>query len=244
MATLLNTQVPLSYLAQITKADGLPENLRRNIAPAVWARAAFLDETEIAVGLVDTAIAARPELKPYLESYLQTKSAPERKFVAAFTVLHFPGLRPYVDDSYARTTPYGKIDDYADNWWCNDVGASTESFFDKRDALLYREEHLDETPVPQPPAFLNPNEKARAEKEWSEVRSFGPVTRYLPQIVVTWAHQHPDDSRVPEALHLAVRATRYGCDDGKPSSLSHTAFSILHKNYPGSEWARKTPYWY
>jgi hypothetical protein len=53
-----------------------------------------------------------------------------------------------------------------------------------------------------------------------------------------------DDPRAPEALHLAVRATRYGCKDEKTGSFSKQAYDALHKKYPKSTWAQKTKYWY
>jgi hypothetical protein len=54
----------------------------------------------------------------------------------------------------------------------------------------------------------------------------------------------PDDPRAPEVLHLAVRATRYGCTDNGTGSRSQAAFALLHRKYTNSEWAKKTPYWF
>ena len=61
---------------------------------------------------------------------------------------------------------------------------------------------------------------------------------------IQWAKEAPDDPRVPEALHLAVRTTRYGCVDGETTSFSKAAFQLLHRRYPKSEWAKKTKYWF
>lgn len=53
------------------------------------------------------------------------------------------------------------------------------------------------------------------------------------------------DDRIPEALHLAVRATRYGCDkDGPKGTVSQDAFWALHKLYGKTPWAEATPYWF
>jgi hypothetical protein len=49
---------------------------------------------------------------------------------------------------------------------------------------------------------------------------------------------------VPEALHIAVTSTRYGCTDKDTGRWSKAAFQLLHKRYPKSEWAKKTPYWF
>jgi hypothetical protein len=65
---------------------------------------------------------------------------------------------------------------------------------------------------------------------------------YLAAQIVAWAGNHPADPRAAEALHLAVRAVRYDCG-GKPGA-SKEAFQLLHRQYPNSEWARKTKYWY
>jgi hypothetical protein len=91
---------------------------------------------------------------------------------------------------------------------------------------------------------LNAAERQRPAAEWQHLSSYGTAPRYLPRIVIEWAKKHPEDARVPEALHLAVRATRYGCQDGKPNPLSREAFNLLHQNYPKSEWAKQTPFWF
>ena len=49
---------------------------------------------------------------------------------------------------------------------------------------------------------------------------------------------------VGEALHLVVRATRYGCLDADSGNYFRRAFTLLHKRYPRDPWTRKTPYWF
>ena len=56
--------------------------------------------------------------------------------------------------------------------------------------------------------------------------------------------EHPDDERVPEALYLAVRSTRFGCTGPSTAKLSKQAFEILHTKYSKTPWAEKTKYWY
>jgi outer membrane protein assembly factor BamD (BamD/ComL family) len=62
--------------------------------------------------------------------------------------------------------------------------------------------------------------------------------------VIQWANSHPADPRVPEALHLAVKTTRYGCTDKDSARWSKAAFDVLHNKYPNSPWTKKTPYWF
>jgi hypothetical protein len=61
---------------------------------------------------------------------------------------------------------------------------------------------------------------------------------------VAWARKVPTDPRVPEALHLAVRASHYRSGDSDTGKYSQQAFAILHSRYPKSPWTADTPYWY
>jgi hypothetical protein len=62
--------------------------------------------------------------------------------------------------------------------------------------------------------------------------------------MIQWATKDPDDPRLPEALHLAVNATRYGCGDKDTGRWSKAAFDLLHRKYPNTTWAKKTKYWF
>jgi hypothetical protein len=61
---------------------------------------------------------------------------------------------------------------------------------------------------------------------------------------VDWARKHPDDPRLPEALHRAVQASRYRCTDANTGKYSKQAFDLLHGQYPKSKWTDRTKYWY
>ena len=68
---------------------------------------------------------------------------------------------------------------------------------------------------------------------------------YLSAAAIAWARAHPSDPRVPEALHLAVRATHFGSSaDASTSPYSKEAFDLLHARYPDSPWTKQTKYWY
>ena len=45
--------------------------------------------------------------------------------------------------------------------------------------------------------------------------------------VLAWAKRTPDDPCMPEALHLAVRSTRYGCTNAKTTQFSKQADELL-----------------
>ena len=235
-ATLLNTRIPSEIFARVAQSVSLPASLRRRMAPAAWARAALLDETAIAKQMAEPAAVAEPALKPYLEEYAKAQNRDDRQFAAVFAILHFPGMRPYVDGPYPRATAFEFIDDYRDNWWTADVGG------DVTDVNYAKSEPATGPNSAQvsSPAFLSAEEKQRAATEWHELHALGSASHYLPRMVLDRGKKHPKDPRVPEALYLAVRAMRYGTSN----DLSQDCYNMLHQNYPASEWTRQTPYWY
>jgi hypothetical protein len=243
-ATLINTRIPVDVFARIALSSALPANLHNRMAPSAWARAALLDQSNLAGQLSEAAVKAAPALQPYLQQYAMAQTPEERRFAAAFAILHFPGLRPFVDGPLPRTTAFQKIDNYRDNWWCQDGGSlDEENGFSN--AIYYSQGNpAPGAPATPFPALLDAGERQRATAEWKRLSSYGTAGRYLPGTVIAWAKKHPEDARVPEALHLAVRAVHYGCGDGKDNLLGGEAFKILHKNYPKSEWAKQTPYWF
>jgi hypothetical protein len=258
-ATLLNTRIPITLFARIAQSAIFPADLHRRIAPSAWARAALLGQADVAAQLAKAAGEAEPALNPYLQQYAKAGSPEERQFAAVFAILHFPGLRPYVDGPYPRLTAFQEIDSFHDNWWFGDAGSDmsypnfAKSWLDRDRTLSQPATASGSTPgltegeTTGPtatsaglPAILDTAGRQRAAAEWRELHALGSASRYLPRVVIDWEKKHPSDPRVPEALHLAIRAMRYGSSNER----SREAFTLLHKNYPNSEWAKQTPYWF
>ena len=159
-----------------------------------------------------------------------------------FLILKYPGTRPYVDEGVGRLTPLDQIDNYRNNWWCalQEKGKEPDAEAEGRPGnpllkMLREASALD---------FLTAAQKAAVQAEVQKLRALETAPNYLVAQVLAWAKRMPNDPRVPEALHLAVRSTRYGCTDGKTTQFSKQAFQVLHKQYPQSPWARQTKYWY
>jgi hypothetical protein len=96
-----------------------------------------------------------------------------------------------------------------------------------------------------PQIFLSSAQRAAGEREWAALAERAAVaTNFLCAETLAWAKPHPGDPRLPEALYLAVRATRYGPADKSTRDYSRQSFELLHRRFPNSEWARKTKYWY
>jgi hypothetical protein len=144
------------------------------------------------------------------------------------------------------------LSNYRQNWWCawkrragvpddkydgNDYESSTKIAAPL--SLLYPGGKVTS------PAFLDAAARAQAEKEWDALATTGPAVQALGDAVLAYAKAHPEDPRVPQALHYVVRASRYGCYvTAAKTNYSKLAYELLHKNYPDSAWTKKTPYWF
>lgn len=239
----LTKATPVSLLALVAQSPALPIYLRRRISVAAWTRAVLLGENREALQITQELEKFRPETKPFLEAYRSATGAKSRHFAAVYAILHFPGMQPFITGDWGRGTPFAKIDDYRDNWWSVGGIAWWEPSNNEWQLNQALDEVYDQGQTPQP-WLLSAKQRSVADAEWERMQALETAPDYLTQEVLAWARSHPKDSRVPEALHLAVRATRYGMTDSQTGTLSKAAFELLHREYPKSPWAAKTRYWF
>ncbi len=228
---VFNRGLPLAVLEGAASSERLPAVVRRDVAAMTWVRAVLLSDWErarrLSVSLPDGAAQV------------------EDRFSAAYYLLRNPGLRPYLVSGTLMRRNTGEIDSLRDNWWCAFDSGGPLDAWPYRQAMDSKLAH-DQAPPPEPqlPDFLDAAQLEQFSHEWSRLLSLDTAPNWLAGIVVEHAREHPDDPRLPEALHLAVRSTRYGCTNNDTGSASQSAFSLLHRRYPDSEWAKKTPYWF
>ena len=142
-------------------------------------------------------------------------------FDQVITLLKTPGMKRDVDPGYGRNTAQvDKIDYFRDNWWCSPNAPDIQDL-----------------------AFLSDADRKQVAAE-TEKRSIATGPDWLAAQTIAFAQAHPEDPRVPEALALAVRSTRFGCTDSQTGEFSQRAFNLLHTGYPDSDWTKKTPYWF
>jgi hypothetical protein len=237
-------------LVRAVQAAKLPPGLQRDVALSTWVRAHLAGDIESAKALAPFIETITPNLKLGFEEYTSATDADARNFVAAFLMLHQPGLRPYFAVGVNRPASLGEIDNYRDNWWCGPQNAdngSNDPLWDDTYTWAASSAHLE--PVlhgarPQRVEFLEQKEVQQAQTEIGRLKQIAGAPDYFAEIVLDWAEKHPDDPRVPEALHLVVRATRYGCADRETSKYSKAAFERLYRRYRKSEWTERTKYWF
>jgi hypothetical protein len=235
-ANIFNRAMPVVIMKDAARSPILAENLRRDVAQAAFSRAALLDDHETALAAAKLLAKVYPETTSFLTAY-QTATTPEaRRFAAAYLSLKFPGLRPYVIAGVGRTTALREIDSYRDNYWCAEPPTSMSG-------TAWQGEDEDKSKVTPivPPEFLKAS-RALAAKEVAALQALGTAPNYFCRIAIEWTEQNPADARSPEALHLAVRSTRYGCTDKETGRWSKAAFDLLHRRYPNTTWANNTKY--
>jgi hypothetical protein len=250
-ARAINQGLPLSLMAEAVLGQGLAPSLRRELAIATWVRAGVLGDERTALAVLPALDSLAPELKAQTAAYRGATNPADREFAVVFTLLRFPGLRPYVDAGVSRQTPLPQIDSYRDNWWCafdNGQELTKANLFKIYEQTYPEDESGAPTPPPKSevklygPTFLDAAQRAALESEWKRLSTIGAGSEYLSRKALERAESRRTDPRVPEALHLAVRATRYGCPGDQTSALSKRAFDLLHSRYPKNAWTAKTKY--
>ncbi len=241
-AEVLNGKLPLSLLKQAASSKVLPNHLRRDVAQAAWLRAVLLGDTATADELVPIVKALIPEAGDLLNDYLSRHGPQAKHFSAIYLWLKFPGFEPVVDSGSGRQTALNEQDTYRDNWWCSaSIAYASETGTDQEKS---ESPFMGSLRHPPSPPFLTQSERATSTKELAALKALGAAPNYICREVLQWATTNPDDPRIPEALHIAVRTTRYGCTDKESGKWSKAAYDQLHKRYPNSTWAKRTPYWF
>jgi hypothetical protein len=199
------------------------------LAFAGWLRAVMLNRYGEARQFLQRVIDLQPESAAAAHEFLDAKDDQAAHFAAIRLVLRAPSICP--------SAPY--------------PGLAATDLSRKHHMLVfgwYRSscwEELGPAASNLPVSFLTAAQLAEGKKE--SARVYGQQSweaTVLLRETVGWAVKHPEDPNVAEALHDAVLASRYRRTDDTTGTYSKKAFDLLHRQYPKSQWAASTPYWY
>jgi tetratricopeptide (TPR) repeat protein len=230
-ANVFNRLMPVATIGEAARSRTLAPNLHGDVVQTAFMRAALIDDRTTANQAATTLSSLYPELKEYLTAYQRATTPDARRFAAAYLSLKFPGLRPYVTVGVSRTSKLEEIDSFRDNWWCGDPPST------------YVQDGGARTEPVTVPLFLK-NSQSVAVREAAAIHALGTGPNYLAQTAINFGTKNPADTRIAEALHLAVKSTRYGCTDKETGRWSKAAFDLLHRRYPNTTWAKETKYWF
>jgi hypothetical protein len=238
---ILNERTPMRLLRQAALSGDVPEYAQRDVLVAAFTRALLLDDDEDGLRLAARLREVGGDRENYLSAYEKTGESGDRRFAGIFYVLHHPESRPYLASGIGRTTLAGRIDDFRDNWWCP-VDIAVE--LDARTNIPWRSGPPRDNPDASAwsTALLTEEDRKTATDELARLAATASGPDYLIAETMRYARAHPADSRIPEALHYALRSQRYGCVRTQTASAAKAAWKYLWWKYPKSTWTQKTNY--
>lgn len=220
--TAFHSQIPLQLWMNATQNRALPAYLQLRVAQSGWFRAVMLGRFTEARQLLTRVVELNPRARAAAQDFLTATDAEQQRFAALFLYLKAPGLA-------AELRP---------------------PWVENENLAMPHVSH--QCPLPSAaaaagpaPEFLTADDRSAASAESKALTAAQPwVATESLRAVLAWAARHPDDGRVPEALHRAVLMSRYGCKDEETGMYSKRAFELLHAKYGRSVWAAETKYWF
>jgi hypothetical protein len=243
-ATVINEYLPLHMMKTLAENRALAADIRRELASAVFVRAVILGNDRMLNETVPLLSGFYPESKGLLSELAGSKQAEKRRFLAAYMVLQYPGMKPFVTSNIGRDLPDNKIDSFRRNWWCSLKKGRIPADYSRVDSEEGSGIKNSRKRQALYPLFLTKDDIGQTEREMKTLRQTAGGPDYLTDIIVKWAGRKTAEPYLPHALHLAVKSTRYGCVDKDTSGYSKQAFRLLHGKYPGNKWTKQTPYFY
>jgi hypothetical protein len=243
-ATILNTRMSLTLLADAAEDKQLPRNLSLQIAQSTWTRAVLLNRPEIARRMTPLLTGCYPASKPWLTAYDSAKTADDRRAAGLLALMRFPSNQPLVRGGMDRGYGFAVYSEYRDNWWNASDAAQPPSSSNPsgRHATFFGTQPASPTELPDPP-FLTAADRAAGEHEISALREIPCASDYFATAALDWQKQHPDDPRTPDILGFAERVVRNGCRTDATKELNHRLFVVVQTKYPKGEWAKRYKTW-
>ena len=220
---ILNTEVPLTLWGEAAGSPLLASHLRIQLAQAGWVRAFVLHKNPEARNFMERIVRLQPQAHVAARDFLMAADSESSRFAGAFLLLRTRGMAPRLYAGSDRVSHLEKPQRSGSGFWGPPAACASIDFAE----------------------FLTPAQRLQGGSECKQIAAAVPCgSSYLAAEAVLWARKHGDDPRTPEALYLAIQATRRGCKDGRTGELSHQAFILLKQRYPSSEWGLRTKYWY
>ena len=244
--TILDERLPLDRLVAAAQSTVLPDRLRARVATAAFTRAVLLNRQDAAGALVPLLRSLAPQMSADLDRYTSETTDVGRRRAFTWLLLHTPGLSMDVqglDDSSTieYVEPRRTFGNFVPVWWCAPgqlLSARERAQRSEMIRLLYQSSEI------TTPSFIGAEERAAATRERDALDRVGAGPRYLAIEALNWAKSRPTDPEVAEVLSRLVNNWRRACREDRDADLARQAFQTLHRQFPNSEWAKRTKYWY
>jgi hypothetical protein len=270
-ASILFNLLPTAKLWSFASEPDFPEPERALFARAAWTRDYALRRQSINSSqeqlfalnpaireIADRTRAAYPKAQPIYARLLTILRSPRHNILVAVpSEWDVQSLKP---ESFTAIDAWDHNDK---NWWCPlEIDRQLGALRDQADAVTgvpaadgrLVERFADVYDEAQR-ALVDRNRDAILKAhpmvkaiDWNEVNALARIAsgpRRLTEAAIEWGKRSAGDDGAPEALALAVRTTRYGCNwHGGHGKYSAAAQQLLKAKFYETEWARQTPYWF
>jgi len=199
-----------------------------------------------------------PDISPRNQRLLTILRSPAHNILVAMPGGWQPeSIKP---DSFTEIDGWNPNDK---NWWCpfepdRQAGALRKQADDVNgfpEYFDYQIKRLGDVYDPAQREAVNRNRDAVLKAHpmvdavnWKELRSLARMDqapKRLSDAAVRWAKSSKGKDGAPEALALAVKTTRYGCNwHGGHGPYSKAAQQLLATKFAGTSWQQQTPYWF
>ena len=244
---VLNERTPLALWRQAVLDGGVPDHLRQELTLTAFARAVLLNDAKTISQLAPAVQTVLPIARSDMDRLLAEDTAEGRHFQGVAFILKYSEIRPYLSSGVNWSTPStATMNSYDRSWWCGFEGQKELDWDTKNQFIdaVGRTHRSDAETAARQTSFLSVSDVAAGREEVMRMAELGTAPNYFAKEVLAWVGSHPNDDRLPEALHYVVLAARYGCVDARSGALAKTAFQVLHSRYGKSIWAKRTPYWF
>lgn len=259
-------RMPLAQRIALSRDRTLPDALRLDLALTSFARAVQLRDDPAIDALAGDLAGLLPQLRDEWRAIPAARPGPAKRFATLFAMAKIPGLRTDLAD-YLR--PHGTVAEFQRTWvpwrllppgrgapaveppqlhayWDGYWFATGE---DQNDLICLGKCGLASFPLQLPPFVAAAQAEARRERAFfltggdagDGTDPAPPGTVWLWDEALAFVAAHPRDARAAEMLYWLIRIGRWG---GSHDHLGRRAFQLLHRRYAGSDWARRSPYYY
>lgn len=233
--TIFNRLLPLTRLLEAARSPELSSELRQELARAVFVRALLLGRKSELLQASREIKADESDAQKLIKDLQNSKNDEEIFRGAMFLVMHAPAFRTNLFQIHHLDIDFKTRVTSNTNWWC--VPDSKPDEYNESTAIK-----APSFPVAEIKAhFLSPEEQQQARAERETLDSLPSAPDLFLHSAIKWSRDTPEDPRIPEALHLAIKSVRWSTC-GKVSSQE--AYKILQTRYRSSPWAGKTPHWF
>lgn len=239
-------RAPLSTVVDAANSRETSPNLKKFLYSMAWARALVLKRGELAQSMARQLKQYAPEYAPALSKYAAAVNANDRDAAGLIAILRYPKVDANLPVGIGREHDSAvTMDSNRGNWWCfQEEGKRHSSNYG---AGYWTGRAYDGYEFEYPrlyPDFLSAQQVRENERERKTLLESGQSATFLNKAAVEFAKANPNHRDTPELLHLAVRASRFGCKDDQTEEFAKQAFQFLHRRFPGNYWTKKTPYYY